>query len=58
VQVYLRLNFFRGGASEKFVTLFQTNFLVYGKNIDEERECFLLVTTSYLYILNQQKKTN
>jgi len=36
--------------------LFQTNFLVYGKNIDEERECFLLVTTSYLYVLNQQKK--
>ena len=37
MQIELRLNYFKGGSAEKFVTLFQTNFLIFEKNIDDER---------------------
>eukprot|EP01119_Soliformovum_irregulare_P000176 TRINITY_DN10127_c0_g1_i1.p1 TRINITY_DN10127_c0_g1~~TRINITY_DN10127_c0_g1_i1.p1 ORF type:complete len:1018 (+),score=363.99 TRINITY_DN10127_c0_g1_i1:80-3133(+) len=56
MQIYLRMQFFKGGSSEKPMSLFNTSFLRMATPLEEEKDCMVLLTNMYLYILIQVKK--
>ena len=43
MQVYLRLNFLKGGATEKILLFVKTCILSYGKKMEDERQFFLFL---------------